>query len=77
MEKCKEDYGPITPNSIQMMTKPTENQLLSEIAYLRVTIAPDIKQKRRVKNDNGQFTFEKFSNPKIQQSIKNSNQIGR
>lgn len=70
LEKCKEHGGPITPNSIQMMTKLTENQLLSEIAYLRVTIAPDIRQKRRVKNDHGQFTYEKFSIPELQQSIK-------
>jgi hypothetical protein len=58
LEKCKERGGYITLNSIQMMTKLTENQLLSEIEYLRVKIAPDIRQNRRVKNDHGQFTFE-------------------
>jgi len=65
LEKCKKHGGPITPNSIQMMTKLTENQLLSEIAYLWVTVAPDIRQKRRAKNENGQFTFEKFSIPEL------------
>lgn len=70
LEKCKEYGEPITLNSIQMMTMLTENQLLSAIAYMRVTTAPGSRQKRRVKNDHGQFTFEKFSIPELQQSIK-------
>jgi len=53
-----------------MLTELNENQLLSEIAYLRMTIAPDIRQKRRVKSNHGQFTFEIFSIPELQQSIR-------
>src|SRR5579872_138110 len=71
LENCKKHGGPITPNSIQMLTELNENQLLSEIAYLRMTIAlPDIRQKQRVKSNHGQFTFEIFSIPELQQSIR-------
>jgi len=69
LEKCKEHGGPITPNTMEMMNQLTENELLVEIAYLRMTIAPDIGQKRRVKNSYGRFQFEKFSILELQAAI--------
>jgi hypothetical protein len=39
-----------------MMTELTENQLLSEIAYLRVTIAPDTRPNIRQASEERKWT---------------------
>ena len=50
--------GPITEQKIVKLDSLTDKQLLSEIGYLRATIAPDIKQKRKLAS--GKFeTFPK------------------
>ena len=38
--------GPVTEESLEKIDVLTGKQLLAEIAYLRATIAPDIRQKR-------------------------------
>jgi len=48
-----------------------EKQLLSEIAYLRATIAPNIRQQRRIKV-NGKFKMEKFTLSELRIAIKNA-----
>ena len=45
---------------------------MDEIAYLRLTVAPHIRQKRRVKGDGGKFRMEKFSLNELKTSIKNA-----
>ena len=42
LERCKQHGGPITPTSLDLLSKLNEKQPLDEISYLRITIAPDI-----------------------------------
>ena len=70
LEKCKLHKGPITVNSIEEVEQLSEKELLTEIKYLRATIAPDIHQMRRIKVD-GKYKMEKFTVQELRQSIKN------
>ena len=72
LERCKEHGGPITPNSLDLLSKLNGNQLLDEISYLRMTVAPDICQMRRVKAENGKFKMEKFTEKELKASIRNA-----
>ena len=45
LETCKCHLGPMTPNCLVRLQYLIEKEILSEISYLRVTIAPDIRQK--------------------------------
>ena len=69
-EKCKLHNGPITVNSIEEVEQLSEKELLTEIKYLRATIAPDIHQMRRITVD-GKYKMEKFTVQELRQSIKN------
>ena len=40
--------GPITPNEVDKLNDMTDVQLLNEIRYLRQTVAPNIREKRKV-----------------------------
>ena len=42
LERCKKHGGPMTPTSLNLLPKLNRKQLLDEISYLRLTIAPDI-----------------------------------
>ena len=46
-------------------------EILSEITYLRATIAPDIRQMRRVKV-GGKFKMVRISIEELRQSIRNA-----
>ena len=46
-------------------------EILSEISYLRATIAPDIRQMRRVKV-GGKFKMVRISIEELRQSIRNA-----
>ncbi|QQP51548.1 Hypothetical protein FKW44_012955, partial [Caligus rogercresseyi] len=70
LDMCKGHQGPVTRDSRDLIERLTEKQLLSEIGYLRATLAPDIRQMRRIKVD-GRFNMEKFSCAELKQSIKN------
>jgi len=74
LEECKKHGGPVTPISLDSLERLNESQLLKEIGYLRSTVAPDIRQKRRVKCTDGTktFTFEKFSVDELKTSIRNA-----
>lgn len=72
LEICKQHGGPITPTSLDLLSKLNGKQLLDEISYLRMTIAPDIRQKRRVKAGEGKFKMEKFTVNELQTSIRNA-----
>ena len=72
LEVCKEHSGPITPTSVGILNNLGEKQLLAEVGYLRATVAPDIRQMRRVKTPEGRFKMEKFSIEELRVSIKNA-----
>ena len=72
LEKCKLHGGPVTMNSINLLKDLTTDQLLSEVSYLRSTIAPDIRQMRRVQAPGGKYKMEKYTQTELVTSIKNA-----
>ena len=58
--------GPITTNELEKLDQITEAQLISEVRYLRQTLAPNIREKRKVGNK-----FEKFSREELKNQILN------
>ena len=72
LEECKKHGGPITPNTLNTLNGLVETQLLHEIAYLRATIAPNIRQMRRVNDTAGKFRMEKFGLEELRTSIRNA-----
>ena len=71
-KKKNEKTIPITPNGIELLESLTEQELLTEISYLRNTVAPNIRQRRRVKTDDGKYKMEKFSTCELKTSIRNA-----
>ena len=70
---CKQHGGPLTDNSLELVESLSEKQLISEIVFLRLTVAPNIRQQRRVKNSNiGKFRVEKFTAEELRTSIRNA-----
>ena len=58
---CKQHRGPLTNNNLKLVESLSEKQLISEIVFLRLTVAPNIRQHRRVKNSNtGKFSCRKI-----------------
>ena len=48
LEKCKEHNGPVTHSTTSMLDRLSAEQLVTEVRYLRVTIAPNIREKVKV-----------------------------
>lgn len=58
LEKCKSHGGPVTPSEMDLLDKLSEEELILEISYLRLTIAPNIRQRRRTAQANGKYKME-------------------
>ena len=71
LETCKGNGGPLTKKSLNKLNKLTEKKLLAEISDLRATIAPDIRQNRRVKID-GKFKMVNFTTDELSLNKKSS-----
>ena len=67
LEQCKAWNGPVTKGSVGELEKLDEYQLLIEVRYLRTTIAPDIREKRKEGNK-----FVKFSKEELVFQIRNA-----
>ena len=72
LEKYKEHNSSITPKTIDILDSLNEKQLINEISYLRLTILPKIKQRRRVKLDSGKFKIVNFTMDELLCSIHNA-----
>ena len=72
LERCKKHGGPMTPASLNLLPKLNGKQLLDEISYLRLTVAPDIRQMRRIKDGDGKYKMQKFTITELKTSIKNA-----
>ena len=59
LEACKSNGGPITKECLCILDKLNEKELLAEISFLRLTVAPDIIQMRRIKV-NDKYKMQKF-----------------
>ena len=63
----------MTDNNLDLIESLSEKQLISEIVFLRLTVAPNIRQQRRVKDCNsGKFRVEKFTAEELCTSIRNA-----
>ncbi|KAK6194846.1 hypothetical protein SNE40_000386 [Patella caerulea] len=70
LDSCKRHGGPITSSCLPLLRKLDERQLLLEVGYIRSTLDPSIRQKRRVTAENGKFKFVAFTINELRQSIK-------
>ena len=71
LTKCKKHDGSIFVADSNLLDKLDEKSLLVEICYLRATIAPNIRQQRRVKLPDGKFKFLKYLTSELKTSIRN------
>jgi hypothetical protein len=72
LEKCKDHGGPLTPESIDKVDELDKTQLMAEVSYLKATISPNIRMKRRVKIGDNKFKFDDLSNMELKSSIRNA-----
>ena len=68
LEMVKMHGGPVTEADLDKLDALADKQLLAEIAYLRVTVAPDIRQKRKLPSGK----FETFKNAELKSQIRNA-----
>ena len=68
LQECKAHGGPITVDDISKLEELNESQLLSEVRYLRVTVSPNIREKR--KTADGKFQI--FTKEELKNQIKNT-----
>ena len=66
LESVKSHGGPITSNDVEKLQHLEESQLLNEVRYLRQTVAPNIREKRKV---DGKFV--KYSKEELISQIQN------
>ena len=71
LEECKKHGGPITSSDkdVRRLQALSKKELLNEIRYLRMTIAPNIKEKRRVQSGD-KYKFECFTEEELRKQIK-------
>ena len=70
LDQCKDHGGPVTPDSIELLEKLTQEQLLTETRYLRSTIAPAIKERRVVIDSLGKKKMPVLSVESLRENIK-------
>ena len=66
LQVIKTHGGPVTCNDLDNLEKLTDKQVLDEVRYLRHTIAPNIREKRKVENK-----FVKYTKAELITQIKN------
>ena len=70
---CKQHGRPLTENNLELVESLSKKQLISEIVFPRLTVAPNIRQQRRVNDSNtGKFRVEKFTAEELCTSIRNA-----
>ena len=63
----------MTDNNLELVESLSEKQLISEIVFLQLTVAPNIRQQRRVKDSNtGKFRVEILTAEELRTSIRNA-----
>ena len=66
LQVIKTHGGPVICNDLDNLEKLTDKQVLDEVRYLRHTIAPNIREKRKVENK-----FVKYTKAELITQIKN------
>ena len=60
----------LTQTHLKLLDTLTEEQIISELKYLKLTVAPDLKLKKRVKDpNNNRFKFLKLPREQLIRSI--------
>ena len=62
LDKCKEHNGPVTQNTTEILDVLSAQQLVTEVRYLRVTLAPNIREKVKVDNKFRNLTKSELKN---------------
>ena len=75
LDECKKHNGPVSESSLELLNSLNEKQLLSEVRYLRATLAPNIREKRKDGNKMISFTNEELIN-QIKNAIKPEAEVG-
>ena len=60
LEQVKLHGGPISMNDLNKLDQLSEKELLSEVRYLRQTLAPNIREKRKAGNKFVKFSIEEL-----------------
>ena len=71
LDLCKSHGGPVTDSSLGLIDTLNEKQLINEICYLRATVAPNIRQQKRIQIE-GKYKMKKFSKDELKIEIKNA-----
>ena len=73
LEACKIHGGPITMTNLNLLETLKEKELILETSFLRATVAPNIRQKRRIKSTDSSksYTYEKFTEEELRIAIRN------
>ena len=70
IEQCKNHDGPVTASNLELLPILNTKQLLAEIRLLRCTVAPDVKERRKVTSDDGTVHYTTFPDYKLRESIR-------
>ena len=71
LDSVKKHGGPITAESLNLLDTLTESQICTEVTYLKLTIAPDLKLRKRVKNtQTNKYQMIKLPVEQLKMSIK-------
>ena len=65
LDEVKQHGGPVSPNDLHKLDDLSEAEVLKEVRYLRMTIAPNIREKRKVENK-----FVKYTKSELIEQIK-------
>ena len=63
LDACKSHGGPLSLSNLHSLDTLNQDQLLLETSFLRSTVAPNIRQKRRVKSTDSTkaYSYENFT----------------
>ena len=70
LEKIKKHGGPVTADSLNILDSLSEDQIIAEVSFLKLTVAPDLRLRKRVKNvDTNRFKMLKLPVEQLKMSI--------
>jgi hypothetical protein len=70
LENLRKHGGPLTHKTVADLDSLTEQQVLLEIRFIRLTMNPSIRQQRKVKVPGGNNYMQRFSLPELMNSVR-------
>ena len=75
LDTCENHHGPVTQESILLVDTLKEKELISDIGYLRATVAPDITQMREWRlTENSKWSFRVMNSDSQSRMLLNQSQ---